>query len=353
MPQGNESPNLVDQAERADQAEQIVAAIVRRLSIELDNMKELLDGFGGADMIDMISAEMNSQLTTIQGLIEDGQIFPQCNLRLSQEAPALSPCDRPLRIGIFPTAADPFHWMHLLSGLRATALNKLDKVVYVISGSDSRKPDLLRADIRHRMGKDVLRLFSPLFAYSSIALDNSLDGETNIFRILQLNPGQRVDAFYIAGTDHYYRHNPETGKLDTIQKLEDGVKGEIFGYDDTMNSISAIFLGRGEKASTRIDTFLNTESVQRMPLEASSTSIRKSLTGHGTLAKLATLPYSVLRYISSSGLYSPSIPGISRAHFGALTVGRSKAAIRRSSRVAGLLALSAGGACSPSFLVQA
>ena len=39
------------------------------------------------------------------------------------------------------------------------------------------------------MGQDILRLFSPLFAYSPIALDNELDGETNVFGILQLNPG--------------------------------------------------------------------------------------------------------------------------------------------------------------------
>jgi hypothetical protein len=80
--------------------------------------------------------------------------------------------------------------------------------------------DLIRADIRHRKAQNVLGLFTPLFAYSPIALDNSLDGEANVFRILQLNPRQRVDAFYIAGTDHYYRYNPETGKPDTIQKLE-------------------------------------------------------------------------------------------------------------------------------------
>jgi hypothetical protein len=304
-------PNIVDEAERAaDQAEQIVSAITRRLSLELDSMNELLDGFGGSELIDTISAEMNSELTTIRGLIEGGQIFPQCNLRLSEEGPHLSLCDRPLRIGVFPTAADPFHWMHLLSGLKVMALYKLDKVIYVITGSDSRKPDLVRAGIRHRMGQGILRLFSPLFAYSPIALHNALDGETNIFRILQLNPRQKVDAFYIAGTDHYHRYNPETGSPDTIQKLENGVEGKIFGYKERMNSISAIFLGRGEQALNGVDTFLNTECIQRMPFEASSTSIRKVLTGHGTLEKLAILPYSVFKYIRKLALYSrPYVPG--------------------------------------------
>jgi hypothetical protein len=286
--------------------EQIVAAIAHRLSLELDSMNALLDGFGGADMLDMISTEIGSQLTTIRGLIEGGQIFPQCNFRLSQEAPHLSACDRPLRIGVFPTAANPFHWMHLLSGLKLITFYKPDKVIYVIAGSDYRKPDLLPADIRHRMGQDILRLFSPLFAYSPIALDNALDGETNIFRILQLNPRQKVDAFYIAGTDHYYRYNPETGSPDTIQKLEIGVEGKIYGYDERMHSIAAIFLVRGEQAPNRIDTFLNTQCVQRMPFEASSTSIRKVLAGHDTLEKLAILPYSVFWYIWRMALYSLS-----------------------------------------------
>jgi nicotinic acid mononucleotide adenylyltransferase len=296
--------NLADRAGRADQADRIISIIACRLSRELDSMKEILDGVAGSEMIDLIRAETSSHLQTIRGLMKDGRILPGSNLRLSQEAPHLSPCDRPLRIGVFPTAADPFHWLHLLSGLKAMTLFKLDKVIYVISGGDSRKPDLLRADIRHRMAQNVLCLFSPLFAYSPIALDNSLDGETNVFKILQLNQRQRVDAYYIAGTDHYYRYNPETGKPDTIQKLENGVSGKIFAYDERMSSMSAIFLGRGEQTPNAVGTFLHTESVQRMSLEASSTSIRRALAGRDTLEKLATLPYSVFRYIRKLALYS-------------------------------------------------
>ena len=71
-----------------------------------------------------------------------------------------------------------------------------------------------------------------------------------------------------------------------------------------MNSISAIFLGRGAQALNAVDTFLNTESVQRMPIEASSTAIRKALSGRGTLEKLATLPYSVFAHIRRLALYS-------------------------------------------------
>jgi nicotinic acid mononucleotide adenylyltransferase len=300
---GRNSLNSVHRASLANQAEQIVSTIAHRLSLELDGMKELLGGGSGSDTIDAISAEMSSQLTAIRGLIADDQIFPQCNLRLSQGAEHGEGCDRALRVGVFPTAGDPFHWMHLLSGLKAMAICKLDKVIYVIAGSDSRKPDLLRADVRHRMAQEILGLFFPLFAYSPIALDNTMDGETNIFRILQLNQKQKVDAFYIAGTDHYYRCSPRTGKPDTIQKLENGVKERVFGYDERMSSVSAIFVGRGKQQPNAVDTFLNIDFIQGMPLEASSTSIRKALTGRGPRERLAILPYSVLTYIRRSALY--------------------------------------------------
>jgi hypothetical protein len=56
------------------------------LLFELDSMKGLLEESGGSDMLDVIRAEMSAQLATIRGLIGDGQIFPQCNFRLSQKA---------------------------------------------------------------------------------------------------------------------------------------------------------------------------------------------------------------------------------------------------------------------------
>jgi hypothetical protein len=299
------SSNSLDRSIRADRAERITSSIARWLSHELDSMKRILAGHGDSGLIDIINTEMNLHLESIRDLIEDGQILPQYGLRLSQDAPHLSTCDKALRVGVFPTAADPFHWMHLLSGLKVMALFKLDKIIYVINGGDSRKPGLLRADIRHRIGQVMLRHFSPLFAYTPIALGNALDGEANIFRILQLNPTQKVDSFYIAGTDHYNRCNPETGKPDTIQKLENGIRGEIFGYDRRMNSISAIFLGRGARTLNAVDTFLNTEYVQRMPIEASSTAIRNALAGRATFEKLATLPYSIFAQIRKLALYSP------------------------------------------------
>jgi len=119
----------------------------------------------------------------------------------------------------------------IISIIACRLSRELDSMKEILDGvAGSGMIDLLRVDIRHRMAQNLLGLFTPLSAYSPIALDNSLDGEANVFRILQLNQRQRVDAYYIAGTDHYYRYNPETRKPDTIQKLENGVRGKIFAH---------------------------------------------------------------------------------------------------------------------------
>ncbi len=87
--------------------------------------------------------------------------------------------EQPLRIGVYPLAANPLHWGHILVGLTAIASLTLDIVVYLIAGKDSRKPFLLPEQTRHHLGRSVIETFHPLFAYSPLALGTELDGETN------------------------------------------------------------------------------------------------------------------------------------------------------------------------------
>ena len=70
---------------------------------------------------------------------------------------------RTLRLGIYPVAANPFHWAHLLIGLSALVRFRLDKIIYVIPGSDPRKPALAAAEIRHLIGEEVIKIFAPFF----------------------------------------------------------------------------------------------------------------------------------------------------------------------------------------------
>jgi hypothetical protein len=272
-------------------------------------MGDFLNG-RASGMATAIGAEQSAQLTRIQGLIAEGQILPQFNLRLLPGSPQPARCFRPLRVGVLPTAGNPLHWMHLIGGLEAMAICRLDKVIYVIAGNDPRKPNLPRSVIRHRIGRNILGVFRPLFACTPISLHSAADGETNLFRILQMNSGRAIEAFYISGTDHYNRYNPRTGEPDTIQKLEDGVRQRIFGYDERRNPISAIFVNRGEPAADSIETFLNTGFIRRTPFNASSTSIREALEGRGLLEDLATLPYSVFQNIRKSTLYPRSVAAL-------------------------------------------
>ena len=72
---------------------------------------------------------------------------------------------------------------------------------------------------RHPMGQEVLDIFAPFFEYSPIAVGTTHDGETNIFRILALNPSQGIEAWYMVGDDHY-RLVDKKGNPDTLPKLE-------------------------------------------------------------------------------------------------------------------------------------
>jgi hypothetical protein len=292
--------------ERDGAAEPITWGIARRLSRQILVMESLVGDAGNSLLFHAIREQTRSALTDIRSLILDGSIFPRCDLRLSGGAPGVPPSGKRLRIGVLPVAADPLHWNHLLAGLKAMAHFELDKVVYVISGSDPRKPDLLRANVRYHVGRRTLRLLSPLFACSPLGRDEARDGEANIFRILQLNPMQEIDAYYIAGMDHYHRYAAATGTPDTIAKLENGIRQKAFGYDGAMHSISALFMERGGQPPGFVESFLDIGIIPGTPFETSSTSIRETLAGAASPENLAALPYSAFAEIQSHGLYPRS-----------------------------------------------
>jgi nicotinic acid mononucleotide adenylyltransferase len=243
-------------------------------------------------------------LASISELIEVGEINPYCRIRLSDlDAPAL-PVERPLRIGVFPTSADPLHWGHILCGLSSLASMKLDKVIFVIADRDPRKPRLTATEIRHRVARAVIEQFEPLFAYSPIALGTDYDGERNVARLLDLNSCQKIDAFYVAGADHCRRLDA-CGRPDTIQKLESEVKNmrTRSGADHAM---SLLFLERNEPTAgteEAVETFLDVHVLPPIPLTCSSTAIRNAISNGGLFPPLTALPYSAYEDIQRLGLY--------------------------------------------------
>jgi nicotinic acid mononucleotide adenylyltransferase len=241
-------------------------------------------------------------LFAIENLCCDGDIDPRALICASHDDEPCLPYPRRLRVGVYPIAANPLHWGHLLIGLRAMAQLQLDKVVYVISGRDPRKPKIVPADFRHIMARDSLKLFGPLFACSSLARYNGYDGETNLFRILTLNPKQAMDVFYIAGGDHCRRFYPGTEYPDTLAKLEMHRASRTFSYNPSVHSVHATFIERYGHAAQE-DTCLNVHVLAALPFAASSTMIRAALDKTGPRSDLALLPYSTYVDIRALNLY--------------------------------------------------
>jgi hypothetical protein len=267
--------------------------IRRRVYVELNAMAAVLHSSIIEPLFRDISNSCNSLLDDVAFLINTGQIDPFSAIRTSSDEPAAQVTDSPLRIGVYPVTANPFHWAHLLIGLSALTRHKLDKIIYIISGDDPHKPVLVNAEARHRVGKKILNLFAPFYKYSSIALGGNHDGETNIFRLLALNPEQKVDAYYMVGADHYQRSNPVTGVPDTIQKLEDNLRNKIYGFNEEMHHISVIFIKRGT-INQSVDSELDISFLPEMPFAASSTVVRDAFQGNQPLDTLALLPYTAM-----------------------------------------------------------
>lgn len=246
-------------------------------------------------LLDLVGREGNALLIAIDGLMAKGEIDPRAKFRASPSDPPVPVVDRELRVGVYPVAADPFQWGHLLIALRAVEAFRLDKVVFVLAGDDPRKPNMTKTDFRHPMGRAVLDEFAPFFEYSAIAVGTQHDGETNIFRILSLNPGQRMQAFYLVGGDHY-RLKDKNGNPDTLPKLESNRTDPGLGFNPAIHAIKAAFIQR-EGSEEHVPTTLETFFLPEVPFAASSTLVRDG--------KHALMPYSAYRYVQRRrpGLY--------------------------------------------------
>ena len=282
----------------------ITEVIKGRVLKELTDMAEEIDIRLSASPFKEIWADAEFYLDLITSELNNREVIPVSITRPGEESERAE-SDRTLRFGFYPVSADPFHWGHLLIGLSAIARFKLDKVVYAIAGHDPRKPEMTPSTARHAMGRSILNMFTPLFEYSPVVLEDELDGESSLFRILALHGGRRIKAFYIAGSDHCRRVDPVTGSADTIQKLEEHVRSKMYGFDGRRQRISLIFVKRGP-AECSINTRLSVSCMPSLPFSVSSTVIRRALARREGIDKLALLPYTAYLYIRALGLYVPS-----------------------------------------------
>jgi hypothetical protein len=250
---------------------------------------------GNRPVLKQVADQGRDLLEGIDALMAKGEIDPRARLRASVEDPILPVSKRELRVGVYAVAADPFQWGHILIALRAIETLKLDKVIFVLAGDDPRKPNMTKVDFRHPMGKAVLERFAPFFEYSSIAVGTQHDGETNIFRILGLNPEQRMKAFYLVGGDHY-RLKDKNGGPDTLPKLEANLKDPALKHDPAMHEVKAVFIQRAG-AEEHVPTTIDTYFLPEVPFDASSTLVREG--NH------ALMPWAAYQYVQEHrpGLY--------------------------------------------------
>jgi nicotinic acid mononucleotide adenylyltransferase len=278
------------------------AAIEASICRELSSMQEILGHHADADAFLALQRWTRSTLGNIGNLMASGRIDPTAAERKKGGSMNASPRRRPFRLGVLPTAGNPLHWGHLLAGLAAIERFQLDKVVYLVAGEDPRKPGLAPEDIRHRIAKDVLRLFHPLLEYSPLARGTTEPGELNVFQFFAVHKAWPLHVFYLAGSDHFHRFTSLEGRPDTIQRLETGIRGRIAGFNPRTHRLSAVFLDRGDRCGP-VETFLDVRWIDGLPVRASSTTIRGALSGQEPLCELVALPFTAYCAICAQGTY--------------------------------------------------
>ena len=224
---------------RSEHARSLVIHIAENVLGQLHAMRGVLGA--NASGFDFANIEQSAItcLCRLEGLISAGAIDPWYDAPKGTVPPLPKPPRDWLRVGVFPTAANPFHWAHILAGLFVIERFALDRVIYVVAGKDARKPEMESEEQRHAMAESVLSLFDPLLSYSPVARGTSLCGEDNLFRLLEDFPARPVHAFYIAGSDHSHRFRPGTESPDTIVRIEEGITRGLLGQEAGLRRVSA------------------------------------------------------------------------------------------------------------------
>ncbi|MBI3297801.1 MAG: hypothetical protein HYZ75_06545 [Elusimicrobia bacterium] len=277
----------------------VIAGTVRaRFTAQLDAMAKIAPA--DKPLLDQVRSEGLELLGRIDGLMARGELDPRADIRTSPGDQTGTVTPRELRVGVYPVAADPFQWAHILIGLRAMAEQKLDKVVFVLAGDDPRKPNLTPASFRHPMGRAVLEQFAPFFEFSSIAAGTTFDGETNIFRLLSLNKKQRIRAFYLVGGDHY-RLTDRNGNDDTLPKIEKRLARPDAGHEPERHKVEVVFTARAGMEDT-VPTTLTVHFQPVMSFDASSSLVREG--------RFALMPYAAYQFVGQRrpGLYGIGVP---------------------------------------------
>ncbi|PIZ85115.1 MAG: hypothetical protein COX96_00280, partial [Candidatus Omnitrophica bacterium CG_4_10_14_0_2_um_filter_44_9] len=204
--------------------------------------------------------------------------------------------DRPTAVSMLAFAGNPPTYAHELAVLKSLTVGTgFDYALLNPAGKDNRKEILkLTIPFRREMSERLVSRYYPLVRLSEVAINEALTqnkevhGEEAIFIVArnarEANPEQSYRFGYMAGQDHYWRYAPDrvTGqldftKLDTIGKLETGIRKQAYGFDASKQSLEVIILNRaGEHEHEITFDLVNITRMSELS-DASSTEIRKYL----------------------------------------------------------------------------
>lgn len=291
--------HLLEEAGRADvpAGDRWASAVLKGIQGDLEFMSGQVH-LPDAAVYEHVFTESGLALSEIAKHANSGATDMRRPLRLSADDSPVPVVDKELRLGFYALAGDPFQWGHLISPLRAAARYALDKVVFVLAGDEPiRKPWMTASALRHPMGVSVLEPYSPLFVHSPIASGTSFDGETNIYRLLGLNPLQRIHAFYLVGDDHY-KLVDKHGLPDTLPKLEANLANRALGHNPDLHRVTAVFIEREGNRANPVPTTMPVDFLPHVGFEVASSDIRKK----GMYFLMPRVAYEIARQLALYGL---------------------------------------------------
>jgi hypothetical protein len=178
-----------------------IAQIYRPLQVRpSDSPWESEIGYQISDAISELLAKIDKRVTS-------KTIHPWMSLNTlkSPVCPACEGGSSRARVGVFPLAANPVHWGHVVVSLFAIAELSLDNLVLLAAGAIDYKPlrdcDRIGESCRHEMLLRAVNVFEPLFRYTDVACGTENVGEVAVHDLRALNRDRPLDFVLVWGVE--------------------------------------------------------------------------------------------------------------------------------------------------------
>ena len=201
--------------------DEAILRLRRFTSIQLRGMAQVVSDHARHACLHAIASCAAAQIDALSEMVRAGATSPLRPFRVAEAHPCVAGQDGALRIGVYALAANPLHWGHLLVGLSALVLMRLDRVVFVIAGTDPRKPFLLAPEIPPPPGPDRHRSVPPVLRILPHRAGNGSGRRDKPGAAVRAQPFPCPSMPTIPPAPDHCRRRNEEGRPDTIEKLEE------------------------------------------------------------------------------------------------------------------------------------